>query len=544
MLQSSKQIKVSLRHSFVRNLSGFACVVSLLCLLISFFNVDSSAAGTNYYVNAVTGNDNNPGTNELSPWQTITKAAATLQAGDTVYIMAGVYNNGNILPAHSGSAGAWITYSNYPGQQWQAVITNASFEILQKSYINVSGLKIENSPKWGIYVVGPGANYIISGNYTTNTFGSGIAFWGVAYGQDPGLAPYYWKNITNVLVTNNLIEAACNGDYNEQLDIANGVDSFIVCNNTIRNAISYVNGGEGIDCKEGASNGQIWGNELYGLKRTAIYLDAGASVPQYYSTPALSSNIQVFNNYVHDNGLTNSSAGIQVDSEGRGNTDGIYIYNNLVCHNSSSGIQVYSYTSSYTNYARNIYVMNNTVYSNDYIFLYHGGISATWTNASNVWVCNNISVSNVNYQIQNIAGVIVQSNLMANARFINAGGGDFHLSSTSPAIDTGTSNNAPLFDYDGNPRPWGLRWDIGAYEYSPTNPLIAIQFGSTQSVPAIILQGTVGAHYQLQWSSTLNGGGTWNLLQDMSTLPGSPYIVNDPTVTTQRFYRALIGTPY
>jgi len=43
---------------------------------------------------------------------------------------------------------------------------------------------------------------------------------------------------------------------------------------------------------------------------------------------------------------------------------------------------------------------------------------------------------------------------------------DYHLSSTSPCIDAGTSNGAPATDYDGITRPQGQAYDVGAYEYS------------------------------------------------------------------------------
>jgi hypothetical protein len=42
---------------------------------------------------------------------------------------------------------------------------------------------------------------------------------------------------------------------------------------------------------------------------------------------------------------------------------------------------------------------------------------------------------------------------------------DFHLKETSIAVDNGTDAGAPSDDYDGNPRPVGQGYDIGAYEY-------------------------------------------------------------------------------
>jgi hypothetical protein len=43
---------------------------------------------------------------------------------------------------------------------------------------------------------------------------------------------------------------------------------------------------------------------------------------------------------------------------------------------------------------------------------------------------------------------------------------DLHLTATSPCIDEGTSAGAPLTDADGNRRPAGQGFDIGAYEFA------------------------------------------------------------------------------
>lgn len=451
----------------------------LPCWMILFCHLALNCSGTVYYVNSVNGSDGNPGTNVSSAWRSMTNAAAKLHAGDTAYIMAGNYR-GDVLPAQSGTNGAWITYSNYPGQQWQAVITNASIQILQKSYIKVYGLKIANSPDWGIEVVGPGGNYVIANNYSTNTVNPGIAVWGVdTYDYSP--VQFGYKAVTNVVVANNLIEQACNGGYNEQLDIGIGVDNFVVSNNIIRNATNSVLGGEGIDCKDGVSNGRIVGNELYGLLRTAIYLEAGAAPTNIYSEPPLSTNLLVYGNKVHNNITTNGVAGISISSEGFGNINGIWVYNNLVYSNGSDGIDVHHrvITNVWGNYASNIYIFNNTVYANDFVDMWHGGIWISDTNAHNVVVQNNISVSNANTQIYVVTNATLSVNFSNGIPgFANASSNDFHLLSTSPAIDAGMSNGAVMFDYDGNPRPWGAAWDMGAYEYSPTNPVRVASLGA------------------------------------------------------------------
>jgi Abnormal spindle-like microcephaly-assoc'd, ASPM-SPD-2-Hydin/Protein of unknown function (DUF1565) len=48
--------------------------------------------------------------------------------------------------------------------------------------------------------------------------------------------------------------------------------------------------------------------------------------------------------------------------------------------------------------------------------------------------------------------------------------GDYHLQSTSPAKDAGTSTGAPTKDIEGGSRPINALYDIGAYEYGSTPP--------------------------------------------------------------------------
>ena len=48
--------------------------------------------------------------------------------------------------------------------------------------------------------------------------------------------------------------------------------------------------------------------------------------------------------------------------------------------------------------------------------------------------------------------------------FVNPAIADYHLTSNSPAVDHGLMLQQVLNDLEGNPRPGGDAYDIGAYE--------------------------------------------------------------------------------
>jgi hypothetical protein len=64
------------------------------------------------------------------------------------------------------------------------------------------------------------------------------------------------------------------------------------------------------------------------------------------------------------------------------------------------------------------------------------------------------------------------------APFVSEATNDYHLSSTSPTIDTGTSLKASSTDHDGNPHPYAKGYDIGAYEYQGRNNAVVVDAGS------------------------------------------------------------------
>jgi hypothetical protein len=78
-----------------------------LILVISF---NSLHAFADYYV-SLTGSDSNPGT-LASPFKTIQKAASVMAAGDTCFIMAGIYRE-TVTPANNGTSSGHIVFKNY-----------------------------------------------------------------------------------------------------------------------------------------------------------------------------------------------------------------------------------------------------------------------------------------------------------------------------------------------------------------------------------------------------------------------------------------------
>ena len=229
-----------------------------------------------YYVSP-SGDDSNLGT-AAYPWRTIQKAADTLMAGDIVYIRAGDYHE-RVTPQNSGSADNYITYAAYPGET--AAINGSGvilpddlaglFEISNKSYIRVAGLRVINAGPFnnnaGILVLNSG--YItVENNATYNTASSGIGVWGSH----------------NVIVDGNRIDEA-GGGWQERLSVA-GTDTFEVRNNEVLNCHK-----EGICIKDGSSNGQVNRNHVHHTQKVGIYVDAWDKHTY---------NIAVFQNTVHD----------------------------------------------------------------------------------------------------------------------------------------------------------------------------------------------------------------------------------------------------
>jgi hypothetical protein len=415
--------------------------------------------------------DSNPGT-EAAPWKTMAYAASKARAGDTVYIKAGLYT-GAVNFANSGEPGKEIVFRAYPGDERRAILDGAGITIKGKSYIQVRGLKIQNAPSRGVSVEGPDdwrappVRFItLADNHFYNTYSSAISVWGVRWGIDPG----DYENATDIVIEGNLIEKAVNGGWNECITVANGVLRIDVRNNELRDGGDPVRGGEGIDFKEGVRDSLIRDNYIHGLSRRAIYIDGGQQAT------ALTGNIYVYGNVVKDD----PGDAIFVMSEGAGDVDGVYLYNNLVVGARRNGMGIYQHPNGVgIGTINDVQFVNNTVLYGGREGTGWGGIGVNMPAATNILIRNNIALYGNGFDIKSNADTRIDHNLCRNTvceyrgepMFFNPtldpASWDYRLKSGSPAIDRGSSAGAPADDLDGTARPQGAAVDLGAYEYIP-----------------------------------------------------------------------------
>ncbi|MFN3309446.1 MAG: right-handed parallel beta-helix repeat-containing protein [Anaerolineales bacterium] len=410
-----------------------------------------------YYV-APNGDDTNPGTAER-PWRTIQKAADTLVAGESVYIRQGIYSE-RIRPQNSGKPGKEISYLAYPGESVTVDGREVDLpddlagliEISHQQSIRIGGLHVVNSGPYadnaGILII-HSEHIAIENNITFNTASSGIGVW----------------HSREVLISGNTVEQGGVRGGQECITVA-GSSGFEVRSNLVVDCQK-----EGIDAKDGSSDGIITQNVVERPRAVGIYVDA-------WDKPT--HDILVSRNRVFDSVESN---GFALASEMGGLLANVRLENNLAYHNHTYGIEV-SACCSADHPMEGVVIINNTLYGNG--VGWGGGIIQDNPQAQNVVIRNNLVSQNLTFQIAVVAGALVDSvvvdhNLIdgyrgyedevygldyleGDAGFFNLTTLDFHLSPTSAAIDQGSPVDAPTTDFEGDPRPSGNGYDIGADE--------------------------------------------------------------------------------
>ncbi len=171
-------------------------------------------------------------------------------------------------------------------------------------------------------------------------------------------------------------------------------------------------------------------------------------------------------NCVFSNNRADHGGGIHNDSSSPTITNCIFSEN--TAHYAGGGIR--NYRASWSDIT-NCTFSRNSAYD-------QGGGMANWNSTARVTNCifwgdmaseepeiYNYS-SNIIVTYSDVEGGYSGSgNISDDPLFLSWSSYDLRLRLGSPCIDAGTADGAPGEDLEGNPRPWGLCYDMGAYEY-------------------------------------------------------------------------------
>jgi len=474
----------------------------------------SPAIACTRYVSPV-GSDAGPGT-LAAPWKTVQHAAQTAAPGDVVYVRGGVYNE-RVTFAVSGSAGAPITFQSYPGET--AVLDGAGltvpdaesalFLITTQHHLVIRGFEVRNYKTStrnrvpvGIRIYGTAHHIELRDNLVhhiehNGTTANGTDAHGIAVHGTSGT-----QSVNNIIIDGNELYALKLGS-SEALVLNGNVETWQVTNNVVRDSNNIgidVIGFEGTaPANDQARNGVIadndvynidtFGNPAYGTDRSAgcIYVDGGADV------------------VIERNRAHHCNLGVEIASEHAGRaTSRVTVRNNFIYANSEAGIALGGYDAQRGS-TENCVIVNNTLFGNNTSNDYGGELYIQYDTRNNMIKNNVIVAGSAGWLIRSwsnvMQGNVVDANLYfaasgarwewrgtaytgANAfasyraasgndagslngqdpLLVNAGAGDLHLGTGSPAIGRGQAlAEAGALDIDGQARIQNAI-DLGADE--------------------------------------------------------------------------------
>jgi hypothetical protein len=396
-----------------------------------------------YYVdqNHPDASDDNPGTEDL-PWLTIQKAANSVWAGDTVVVKSGTYperiqfSNGT-----RGAPGQLITFTAEPRRS----TTMWGFYTKYAHYLRIEGFNITTDPSldgWtdanGVFIASDHVEVI--DNYFYNLDSAGVS--GASVGA---------------IIQDNRI-------YHCQAGMTISGADWLVEGNEVERLYQYGNG----DCDYArffGDNHLIRHNYFHGTLFNEIG-DAHVDCFQTFDNNGeYAHHVTIDGNICYDfhQGFMGEAAYYHDISD-------ITFSNNIFAHGGAWGLCVHQ--------IENVTAVHN-VFAD---IAYHGAgfrdgaTGFIWNNifynaGSNYWASDGGTVEGSHNLLFSTQGNIDPSDFPADLvnvdpLLIDPASDDYHIPVESPAIDAGLDVGI-ITDLEGNPRPQGNGYDIGAYEFTP-----------------------------------------------------------------------------
>ena len=398
--------------------------------------IGRDARATDYWVKNG-GSDGASGLSAAAAWATLNHAAGLVNPGDTVHVLDGSYQGFDLR--RSGTAANPITF--------QAEGSNA--QITADNGTTPDGINVENA-----------AYIVIDGFVVNNRSRAGI----------------------RVAVSQFVTVKNCHTGFNGTWGIFSGfADDFTIENNETHHSQTQ----HGIYVSNTCTRPIVRGNLVHDNYANGIHMNGDVSE----GGVGMISNALVEGNVIHANGVGGGS-GINMD----GVKDSV-VQNNLLYDNHASGISLYHIDAS-AGSTNNLVVNNTIIVASDgrwavninsnstgntirnnilwNLHPWHGAITIDSTSRTGFHSDHNAVISRFSTDggdtvldlpswqaLGYDAGSFVAD---PSVLFVNPSS-DFHLLGSAPAVDTGSPAGAPSVDLDGNPRPAGAGFDVGAYEF-------------------------------------------------------------------------------
>ena len=524
---SSSLPRNSARPTVARRLAGASLLAALTLLISALAPAGASAraapraAGSNTirYVSPLGGDASNACTQPASPCATVQHAVDAAQAGDEIHVAAGTYSGSMTGGAADPGVTATVIiakeiaalrggYSaNFAAHDPQTLITTLTAAGVPGAHVLVL---------WNTDTLIEG--FTLTGGTATcspDCIGGGVRIHGGSptlrsnritanFAHDRGGGIYVGDGADPVIASNIIDHNAADG--NGAGIFVQGANAHITGNQILDNIASVEGGGIFVDlnvpavidfnsigfnqavnacCGGGGGVRTIGGPAVVTITRNEVFsnLVFGGGAGIYAGSPAI-----VDGNRVHDNA-------VQVGGWGGAILVGavslpVFVINNLVYANHGSAIQSVN--------AYEVALVNNTIADNVHVQSDSGTEADAYliwndpppSGPTNMLVLNNILANNENCGLfyHNPGSVTTSHNLLwnnahdwanycesaaagdgdlhADPQFANASSANYQLLAASPARDSGLAAQAPDHDAGGYGRPYGVAFDMGAYEYA------------------------------------------------------------------------------
>ncbi len=440
-LADTMPIRYEARQEICRN-HGFKCtrlVINSFKLLLFVFLAllifpESKILAASYYFDSVSGNDNNSGTSQNSPWKTISKMNnKTYVAGDVINLKAGSSWAGTFLVKNSGVNGRPITIQSY-GAGSKPIFSNTATGVnavnILGSWIIIDGLSVIDTP-FGGFGINSTATHVVIQNVEVSRSGAGV--W--MDGQYCLVTKSYFHDL--IMINNTQKTINPDDDYGAMgvvIENQNNEVSYNTMENCKAPSYDYGYDGGAVEIYGNASGNYIHCN--YAINNNG-FMEVGSSNNSSENNITLAYNVSIDNgdllmlHYGGTFGCTYSNFNVE---------------NNTVVENETSGviIIVWSLPSSPVATFR-----NNIIYS-----------KKTISNTSQITHDHNLFYLPTN---ADLGFTLNSTEQQADPLFVNLQENDFHITSASPARAKGI-NIGLTTDIDGN--SVSSTPDLGAYQFT------------------------------------------------------------------------------